>query len=100
MVIHRGPIPGPRLAPCPPPTSERATQALEPSTGPRTFVHWEPGCQDAWAEHLAAPEWVAAIQEALWLGEPDAKALELEQLLLAACAKLGLTHTARPHNPN
>ena len=63
-------------------------------------ARWEPGGQDAWAEHLAAPERVAAIQEALRLGNPDAEALELERLLLAACAELGLTRTARPHNPN
>ena len=74
--------------------------ALEPSAGPRTFVRWEPGGQDAWAEHLAAPERVTAIQEALQLGNPDAEALELERLLLAACAELGLTRMARPHNPN
>ena len=54
----------------------------------------------AWAAHTGSTTFVAAVATALAAATPDTAAVELDDLLLAACKDLGLTREPRQHNPN
>ena len=82
------------------PASLSQPPAWPAPTGSWVVVRWEPGSQRAWVQYLEQPECLDAVQAALQLGDPDAKAAALESVLLEACAALDLTCHARPHNPN
>ena len=69
-------------------------------SAPTLCTHWEPGMQAHWRVHLSSASFLACLQEATGLGDPQLEAAAVDVMLLGACQDVGLTQAPCLHNPN